>query len=242
MVGNHHHDRHVELAATVAPQQIEQAVVFLGRHDCDAFGLRRLGQPEIHIELRGNLLAEISFERIARGRQPGQVEYRPLHERAAGLLGGMLIQRHDVGARAGEECTYRRHQSRSVGTAQQQPTDILDRQTPATCARVLLLHLLQGVTPWRLRSQNPHILRRSGPDSAASIGSIVGDGESRARSLEKHRKVIRRLSAGPPPEPDNTRIALAQTTHSERVREILTLPSTQLMALTANFAKESTNG
>ncbi len=50
MVGNHHHDRHVEIAATIAPQQIEQAVVFLGRHDCDAFRFRSLGQPEIHIE------------------------------------------------------------------------------------------------------------------------------------------------------------------------------------------------
>ena len=74
MVGDHHHDRHVELAATIAPQQIEQAVVFLGRHDCDAFRLRSLGQPEIHIELRGDLLTKMSFESIARGRQPGQVE------------------------------------------------------------------------------------------------------------------------------------------------------------------------
>jgi len=50
MVGNHHHDRYVELTATIAPQQIEQAVVLLGRHDCDAFRFGSLGQPEIHIE------------------------------------------------------------------------------------------------------------------------------------------------------------------------------------------------
>jgi hypothetical protein len=75
----------------------------------------------------------------------------------------MLIQRHDVGARAGEECTYRRHQSRSIGTPQQEPTHILGWQTPTTCARVLLLHLLQGVTPARPRSRNLHILRSGSP-------------------------------------------------------------------------------
>ncbi len=147
MVGDHHHHRHVELAATVAPQQIEQAVVFLGRHDRDPFGFGGLGQPEVHVELRGDLLAKITFERVARGRQPGQVKDRALHERAAGLLGGMLVQRHDVGAGAGQEGADRRDQSRAVGAAQQQPADILDRQAPATCARVLLLHLLQGVIP-----------------------------------------------------------------------------------------------
>ena len=128
-------------------------MVFLRRHDCDAFRFRSLGQPKVHIELRGHLLTEISFESVARGGQPGQVENRPLHERAPGLLGGMLVQRDDVGPRAGEECTYRRHQPGSIGAAQQKPTHILDPQPPATCARILLLHLLQGVTLGSVRSQ-----------------------------------------------------------------------------------------
>lgn len=161
MVGYHHRDRHVELTATIAPQQIEQAVVFLGRHDCDAFWLRGLGQPEVYIEPRGHLITEIPFEGVSRGRQSRQVEYRSLHERAARLLGGVLIQRHDVGARSCEECTYRRDQSGSIGTAQQEPAYILDWQTPGTYARVPFLHVLQGVTPRRLRSQNLHMLRRS---------------------------------------------------------------------------------
>src|SRR6202790_5834519 len=134
----------------------------------EAAKFRRLGQPEIHIEPRGHLLTEISFESVARGRQPGQVEYGPLHERAPGLLGGVLIQRHDVGAGAGEKRTYRGHQSWSIGTTQQEPTNILAPPPPATCARVLLLHPLQGVTPGCLGSPNLHILRRcTGPSGAA---------------------------------------------------------------------------
>ena len=82
MVGDHHHDRHVELTATIAPQQVEQAVIFLGRHDRDAFGFRSLGQPEVHVELRSHLLSEITFECVAGGRQPGKVKYRALHEGA----------------------------------------------------------------------------------------------------------------------------------------------------------------
>ena len=119
MVGNHHHDRHVELAAAIAPQQIEQAVVFRGCHDCDAFRFGSLSQPEIHVEPRGDLFTEIAFEGVARGGEPWQVENGPLHERAAGLLSGVLVQRDDIGARVGEERTYRRHQARSIGTAQQ---------------------------------------------------------------------------------------------------------------------------
>ena len=45
-----------------------------------------------------------------------------------------------------------------IGAAQQEPTHILGSQPRATCARVLLLHLHQGVTMGRPRSQNPHIL------------------------------------------------------------------------------------
>jgi hypothetical protein len=119
MVGNHHHDRHVELAAAIAPQQIEQAVVFLGRHDSDALWLRGLGQPEIHIEPRGHLLTEIPLKGVSRGRQPGQVEYRPLHERAAGRLGGVLIQRHNVGACTGQKRAHGRDQAGTVCAAEQ---------------------------------------------------------------------------------------------------------------------------
>src|ERR1700676_2274580 len=81
------------------------------------------------------MLTEISLQDVARGREPGQVEYGPLHERAAGLLGGVLIQRHDVGAGAGEKRTYRGHQSWSIGATQQEPTNILAAPPPAASGR-----------------------------------------------------------------------------------------------------------
>ena len=127
MVGDHHRHRHVELTASVAPQQIQQAVILFRGQDRDAFGLGRLGQPEVHVEPAGNLLGEIAFERVARRRQPRQMKYRPLHEGAAGLLGGVLIQRNDVGARRRQETAHRRDQTRAVGAPQQQPTDVLGR-------------------------------------------------------------------------------------------------------------------
>jgi hypothetical protein len=83
----------------------------------------------------------------------------------------VLIQRDDVGPGAGEERTDRSHQPRPIGTAQQEPTHILYSQSPATCARILLLHLLQGVTPRCVRSQNPH----------------MGDAQRRARGVAPAR-------------------------------------------------------
>ena len=73
MVGDHHRHRHVQLTATVAPQQIKQAVVLLRRQDRDAFGLGRLGQPEIHVELawrpaRRNPVPDASRAAVSPGR------------------------------------------------------------------------------------------------------------------------------------------------------------------------------
>jgi hypothetical protein len=47
------------------------------------------------------------------------VKYRPLHEGAAGLFGGVLVQRHDVGARRREETADRGDETRAVGAPQQ---------------------------------------------------------------------------------------------------------------------------
>jgi hypothetical protein len=67
-------------------------VVGLRRHDRHSFGFGRLGQPEIHVESRGQPLTEGTLQLIARSRQPGEMKDRALHERSAGLLGRMLIQ------------------------------------------------------------------------------------------------------------------------------------------------------
>jgi hypothetical protein len=77
------------------------------------------------------------------------VENRALHEGAAGLFGGVLIKRDDVGAGSGEERAHCGDQPRPVRASQQQPADILDRQVPRL--RVRALHALQGVTRRTLR-------------------------------------------------------------------------------------------
>ena len=118
MVRDHHGHRHVQLTTTVAPEQVQEAVVLFRGQNRDAFGFGRLCQPEIHVELAGNLLGEITLQPVARRGQPGQVEDRPLHECATGLLGGMLIQRNDVRPRLGQETAHRRDQSRAVGAPQ----------------------------------------------------------------------------------------------------------------------------
>ena len=71
VIGDHHHHRHVQLTAAVAPQQIQQAVTLLRRHNGDPFGLGGLGQPEVHAEPRGDPLGEIAFQLIAGGDQTG---------------------------------------------------------------------------------------------------------------------------------------------------------------------------
>ena len=58
---------------------------------------------------------------------------------------------------------------------------------------------------------------------------------------KRRRAVIGGLSATARSDSAITRIALAHSTHSERVSEILTPPSTQLMTSTVNFAKKSIN-
>ena len=139
MVGDHHRHRHVQLTATVAPQQVQEAVVLLRRQYRDAFGFGRLRQPEVHVERSRDLLGEVTLQRITSRGQSRQVENRPLHERATGLLGGVLIQRDDVGAGRRQETAHRGDQTGSVGAAQQQPADILGRQVSAALPRVAAL-------------------------------------------------------------------------------------------------------
>ena len=127
MVGDHHRHRHVQLTAAVAPQQIQQAVILLGRQNRDTFRFGRLGQPEIHLERLGDLIGECALQPVAGSRQPRQVKNRPLHEGAAGLFGRMLVQRNDVGAGLGQKAAHRRDQAGAVRTSQQEPADILGR-------------------------------------------------------------------------------------------------------------------
>ena len=94
-------------------------------------GLAASVKPEVHPEPRGDLFGEVAFQLVSGGGQPRQMKDGALHERSTGLLGGMLIQRHDVGARVSQERADRGDQSGPVGAAQQQASHVLDRQCRA---------------------------------------------------------------------------------------------------------------
>ncbi len=100
-------------------------MILLGSHDRDALGFRCFGEPEVHVELRSHVLGEITLECIPGGRQTRKVKDRALHEGATGLLGRVLVQRHDVRAGTRQKSADRSDQTRSVGAAQQQPADVL---------------------------------------------------------------------------------------------------------------------
>jgi hypothetical protein len=121
VVGDHHGDRHVEFASAVAPQQIEHAVVGLGDHDRHPFRLGRFGEREFNVESVGHVGGEGSFQLVAGGGQAGQVEFGALEEGAAGLGSRVLGQRHDVGARIGQEGADGRHDAGPVLAADEEP-------------------------------------------------------------------------------------------------------------------------
>lgn len=74
MVGDHHHHRHVQLTAAVAPQQIKQAVIFPRRHDRHPLRLGRLGEAKVHAERRGDLLGKVALELVSGRGQTGQMK------------------------------------------------------------------------------------------------------------------------------------------------------------------------
>jgi hypothetical protein len=65
------------------------------------------------------------------GGHPRQMKDGALHERSTSLLGGMLIQRHDIGTRVSQEGADRRHQpGRSAQRSSSRP-HVVDRQCRA---------------------------------------------------------------------------------------------------------------
>jgi hypothetical protein len=116
MIGDHHTHRHVQLTATVAPQQIQQTGILGRRHDRHPLGPGRLAQPEIHPEPRRHPAGEGTLQGIARRGQAGQMKNPALHEHPTGLGGGILIQRHDIGTSLSQKRAHRRHQPRPIRT------------------------------------------------------------------------------------------------------------------------------
>jgi hypothetical protein len=130
MVGDDAGDAHVELAATVPPQQVEHAVVGLGREDGYAFLFRRLVQPEPEAEPLSDLSLEGILKVRPAGCQVGQVEDRPLEEVAAAGVRRVLVQRQDVGSPRGQHGRHCRDDPGAVLSLNEQAPDV----RVATCA------------------------------------------------------------------------------------------------------------
>jgi hypothetical protein len=101
-----------------------------------------------------------------------------LHEGAAGLLRGVLIQRHDIGAGIGQKRAHRGDQSGPVCAAQQEPTDVLDRQTTPTRLGVFVLHLQQVVI-----SLGPSAAKRIIGGAIPDLGAIRRTGRESEQSV-----------------------------------------------------------
>ena len=138
VVGDHHGNRHLQLATAVAPQQIQQAVVFLGRHDRDPLGLGGLGEAVVDGELTGHGAGEVALEPVDRGGQPRQVKDRALQEGSVLRRGGVLVQRNDVRAGLGQKGAHRGDQPRPVVAAKQQPANIGGQRRTGGRLRVLI--------------------------------------------------------------------------------------------------------
>ena len=112
VVGDHHRDRHRQLAAAVPPEQLEKAVIRRGGQDRHPLrdGLVREGplQPE-----RGHGLGQVGLDLGHRCGQIGAVEHDPLEEVAAVGIIGVLIQLHDVARVAGDQRRHRRRRCRA---------------------------------------------------------------------------------------------------------------------------------
>ena len=110
------HDLHRQLAAAVAPEQVEQAVVEARHEDRHPRALALAGEPPFHPERRRHLALEVVLER----RILGEVELEPHEEPAAGALRRVLRRLHDVGAAVVEERRHGGDDPRAVGAGDEQ--------------------------------------------------------------------------------------------------------------------------
>ena len=124
VVGDHAFDLHLQLAAALAPEQIEQAVVLARGHQRDAPALVRVGDPPVHREARREL-AERGLEARPPGFETGEVERRAHEEGAVLGVGRVLVVGDDVRALLEQERRDRSNDARTVGARDQQPGGVL---------------------------------------------------------------------------------------------------------------------
>ena len=119
VIGGDERDLGVELAAPVAPQQVDEAVVLAA--DQDRHPLRRVGvgQPPVHVEPVADLLRERAAERVEVALL--ERELHPHEELAALGVGRVLVGADDVRAGVGEEAGDGRDDAVAVGAGDEQP-------------------------------------------------------------------------------------------------------------------------
>ena len=106
--------------------------------------------------------------------RPGQMKDGALHERSTGLLGGMLVQRDDVGTRARQERADRGHQTGAVIAAQQQPAHVLGVQQVAAVREFERRHAVDADRSLRLDQLCARVLNDESRTLAELPGAPVG--------------------------------------------------------------------
>jgi hypothetical protein len=109
VIRDHHGDRDGQVAATVAPQQVEQAVILLRREDRHALGHRLVGDRPLQVEVLTECARQVRLDVGERRGQVGAVEHDPLEVRAARRVVGVLVERDDVAVVPRDQGRHRRH-------------------------------------------------------------------------------------------------------------------------------------
>jgi hypothetical protein len=125
VVGHHERDLRVQLAATLAPQQLGQAVVVAGdqdRHPLAPLGVREAPVAAERLPHRGG---ELRFQRAGPCLEPVEAELEPHEELTAVRVGGVLVGLQDVRPVIAQERRHLRDDPRPVGARDQQPPDAL---------------------------------------------------------------------------------------------------------------------
>ena len=114
VVGDDHGNGDRQFAVTLPPQQVEQAVIGLGREHRHPLWRRHVAQGELEAELLAEALSQVQLDPRQGHLEVPQAEDGALEERAALRVVRVLVERHDIRAVTGEHRPDGRHDSGTV--------------------------------------------------------------------------------------------------------------------------------
>ena len=132
VIGGDEGDVGVELAAAVAPQQVDEAMLLLGDQDRHPLRPARVGEAVAHVQPLGDLLLEGAAERAEVAL--GEVELHAHEELAALGIGRVLVGADDVRARVREEPRDRGDDPVPVGAGDEQAAVHASSEATSTSA------------------------------------------------------------------------------------------------------------